>query len=82
MKQKIKKVAYTIPLCGDLVKNGNIIVSSFEIPDKKDKKYQAVSIAVELENREDKDLTPTQWKVVIPRRQVKELRKALKKVCK
>ncbi len=81
MKQKIKKVTYTVPLRGDLVKNGNIIVSSFDIPNKRDKKYQVVSIAVELEV-DTRDSTPTQWKVFIPRKQVKELRKALKKVCK
>lgn len=81
MKQKIKRISYTIPLRGDLVKNGNIIVASFDIPNKKDKKYQAVSIVVELKDEEAEN-SPTQWKVVIPRKQVKELRKALKKVCK
>ncbi|MDE5925823.1 MAG: hypothetical protein K2N75_02785 [Helicobacter sp.] len=79
MKQRIKKVTYTIPLRGDLVKNGNIVVSSFDIPSKKDKKYQAVSIVVGLEDTSD---SPTQWEVIIPRKQVKQLRKALKKVCK
>lgn len=82
MKQKIKKVAYTIPLRGELAKDGSIIVESFDVPSKKDKKYQAISIAVELEGGEDQDSTPTQWKVVIPRKQAKELCKALKKVCK
>ncbi|WP_416826202.1 hypothetical protein [Helicobacter ganmani] len=79
MKQRIKKVTYTIPLRGDLAKNGNIIVSSFDIPSKKDKKHQAVSIMVELEDTSD---SPAQWEVIIPRKQVKKLRKALKKVCK
>ncbi|TLD89167.1 hypothetical protein [Helicobacter sp. MIT 05-5294] len=82
MKQKIKKVAYTIPLRGDLVKNGNIIVSSFDIPNKKDKKYQVVSIAVKLEDNDSKDSTSAEWKVFVPRKQIKELRKALKKVSK
>lgn len=83
MKQKIKKVTYTIPLRGELVENGSITVSSFDIPNKKDKKYQAVSIAVELcGNNDSSDSTPTQWKIVIPKKQVKELRKALKKVSK
>lgn len=82
MKQKIKKVSYTIPLRGELVKNGSIIVSSFDIPNKKDKKYQAVSIAVELESEDTQDSMPNKWEIVVPRSQVKELRKALKKVCK
>ncbi|CAM2948537.1 hypothetical protein [Helicobacter burdigaliensis] len=80
MKQKIKKLAYTIPLESEYVEGGNIIVARLEVPTKKGKKKSIVSISLSLEDN-PKEFSQAEWKVLIPKRKVKELRKALKKVC-
>ena len=38
MKQKIKKLAYTIPLDNDYIHDANIVVAKINVPSKKDKK--------------------------------------------
>ena len=38
MKQKIKKLAYTIPLDSDYIHDANIVVAKINVPSKKDKK--------------------------------------------
>lgn len=79
MKQKIKKLAYTIPLDSKYVQNANIVVAKVNVPTKGDKKHSAISISLHLN---DDRITEPEWKVIIPKRKVKELRKALKKICK
>ena len=81
MKQKIKKLAYTIPLDSDYIHDANIVVAEINVPSKKDKKQTAISISLNL-NDDTKDITHPEWKVIIPKRKVKELRKALKRICK
>lgn len=80
MKQKIKKLAYTIPLESKYIEGGNIVVARLEMPTHKGKKKNIISISLNLENN-PKELSHPEWKVLIPKRKVKELRKALKKVC-
>ncbi len=81
MKQKIKKLIYTIPLESDYVHSGSIVVSAFDIPGNQKKGAGGVSIKVQTSDN-SKDIAHTEASIVIPRRQVKQLRKALKKICK
>ena len=81
MKQKIKKLDYTIPLDSDYIQDANIVVAKIHVPSKKDKKQTASSISLNR-NDDTKDITHPEWKVIIPKRKVKELRKALKRICK
>ena len=81
MKQKIKKLAYTIPLDSDYIHDANIVVAKINVPSKKDKKPTAISISLNL-NDDTQDITHPEVKVIIPKRKVKECRKALKRICK
>ncbi|TLD81228.1 hypothetical protein LS70_008025 [Helicobacter sp. MIT 11-5569] len=81
MKQKIKKLSYTIPLKSNLFKKGSIEVSTFDIPGQKDKNMGAVSIKIKVDEAL-RDATKNENSIMIPRRQIKALRKALKKIQK
>lgn len=81
MQQKIKKKSYTIPFSGELIKEGKIVVSSLNLPTEDKESGKLVSIAVNI-NDNLSDLSQTQWQIVIPKKKVKQLRKALKKAVK
>ena len=81
MKQKIKKLAYTIPLDSDYIQDANIVVAKINVPSKKDKKQTAISISLNL-NDDTKDITHPEWKVIIPKRKVKEMLNTLKRIRK
>lgn len=78
MKQKIKKLSYKIPLKSSLFKKGSIEVSTFDIPGQSGKDKGAISIKVSVDDTL-RDTTQNEQFIMIPRKQIKALRKALKK---
>lgn len=82
MKQKIKKLSYKIPLKSSLVESGYIEVSTFDIPVSQKKSNQGgICIKVKVDDN-IKGVEQTEESIMIPRRQIKTLRKALKKISK
>ncbi|WP_299546158.1 hypothetical protein [uncultured Helicobacter sp.] len=81
MKQKIKKLSYTIPLKSSLFKKGVIEVSTFNIPGQSGKDAGAVCIKVSVDDTL-RDTIQNEQSIMIPKKQVKALRKALKKINK
>ena len=55
MKQKIKKLSYTIPLKGEYFKNGSIEVSAFDIPGRYNQEPDIVSIKVKIDDNALRD---------------------------
>ncbi|MCI5968837.1 hypothetical protein [Helicobacter sp.] len=81
MRQKIKKLSYTIPLKSSLLKKGTIEVSAFDLPNQDSKDTGAVTIKVNV-NDTLRDATQNEQSIMIPKKRIKALRKALKKISK
>lgn len=81
MKQKIKKLSYIIPLKSSLFKSGTIEVSAFDIPGQSQKDAGAISIKVSV-NEALRDSIQNKQSIIIPKKQIKTLRKILKKISK
>ncbi|MBX7491011.1 hypothetical protein [Helicobacter turcicus] len=81
MKQKIKKFSYKIPLKSSLIESGYIEVSTFDIPNVDEKKDNQGGVCIKVKVDDNiKGIEQTEESIVIPRRQIKTLRKALKKI--
>ena len=74
---KEERIFKTIPL--NDTKNGTISFAIIKNPYEEDGNV-VVSIGIMIDDT--KDITHPEWKVIIPKRKVKKLRKALKKICK
>lgn len=84
MKQKIKEFAYKIPLETKGETQGNIIVATHEIPQNDGKVKEAISIALALWDnlKSPQETLKPQWRVIIPQKKIKALRKIIKKAMK
>ena len=78
MKQKIKEFAYKIPL----ETKGNIIIAKHEIPQNNGKIREAISIAFWNNSKKSQEALIPQWRVIIPKKKIKALRKTIKKITK
>ncbi|EES88896.1 hypothetical protein [Helicobacter canadensis] len=79
MKQKIKKLVYTIALDNQPNDESSIVISKINSPKKECKKHSMISISFCPNDKKDSD---TRCEIIIPKKKVKELRKALKQAYK